>query len=216
MEVADIGGDLSLSPTVDAPGMSLAPAPAAADDPLTSPEHQRGFAALQALVQRGGLEAFEHVLSTRDVDGDGFLTLHDMRVILIVRNFAAGGDTDYRRYRVVPVPRLVYQMTTEELDDLVSLASTDQTGRRVNYAEIVELGASMMEVEGLKQLLSEGFVQILPQSPDEVTADKEYVHTQSAVACDSRVLVLTDCLCLQRWVYARGLGTQPSEPQRYK
>ena len=163
MEVAAVSGDLSLVPE----------AAVACDDPLTSPEHQRGFAILQALVQRGGLEGFEHALRTRDDGGGGFLTLHDMRAILIVRNFAAAGDTDYRRYRVVPVPRLVYQMTMEELDDLVSLASKDLTGRRINYVEIVELGASLMEVEGLKQLLSEGFVQILPQSPDEVSTDED-------------------------------------------
>jgi MFS family permease len=138
-------------------------------------QHQRGFAVLQALVQRGGLEEFERVLRLRDDAGDGFLTLHDMRSVLDVPTHFAAGDVDYRRYRIRTVPRLAYQVTKTELDDLASLPGRDPTGRLINYAELVELGASLMEVEGLKQLLSEGFVQILPQtkSRDEAEAADE-------------------------------------------
>eukprot|EP01043_Picozoa_sp_COSAG02_P069340 COSAG02_NODE_11840_length_1643_cov_20.665901_2_plen_364_part_01 len=143
-------------------------------------QHQRGFAVLQALVQRGGLEAFEQVLRLRDDASDGYLSLHDMRAVLDVPTHFALGDVDYRRYRITAVPRLPYQVTKTELEDLVSLAARDATGLRIHYTELVELGASLMEVEGLKQLLSEGFVQILPQSVEEA-GDEDGGYTRTVL-----------------------------------
>lgn len=143
-------------------------------------QHQRGFAVLQALVQRGGLEAFEQVLRLRDEVGDGYLSVHDMRAVLDVPTHFSAGDVDYRRYRITAVTRLPYQVTKTELEDLVSLAARDAAGRRIHYVELVELGASLMEVEGLKQLLSEGFVQILPQSLEEV-GDEDGGYTRAVL-----------------------------------
>jgi hypothetical protein len=164
LEQAQVAADLALAP--GGAGAQLV------GNTNMDSQHQRGFAVLQAVVQRGGLEAFEQVLRLRDEDGDGFLSLHDMRAVLDVRTHFAAGDADYRRYRITAVPRLAYQVTRVELDDLVSLAARDATGRLVHYTELVDLGESLMEVEGLKQLLAEGFVQILPQSFDE-TPDED-------------------------------------------
>eukprot|EP01043_Picozoa_sp_COSAG02_P045124 COSAG02_NODE_4096_length_5787_cov_2.405767_1_plen_346_part_00 len=143
-------------------------------------QHQRGFAVLQALVQRGGLEAFEQVLRLRDDIGDGYLSVHDMRAVLDVPTHFSAGDVDYRRYRITAVSRLPYQVTKTELEDLVSLAGRDAAGQRIHYVELVELGASLMEVEGLKQLLSEGFVQILPQSLEQV-GDEDGGYTRNVL-----------------------------------
>ena len=130
------------------------------------PQHQAGFAALLAVVQRGGLEELTHALKSRDDVGDGFLTPQDMRRILEAPTHVAYAD--YRRsYRIAPVARRIFQFTAEELDDLLTIAGRDPTGRKVHYQELLDLGASLVEVEGLKQLLSEGFVQILPQARDD-------------------------------------------------
>ena len=155
------------------------------------PQQQRGFAALQALVQRGGLEEMQRVLIERDDEGDGFLSLHDITAVLTdpnVRNARASGTAagwpviegaDYRRmlvddpsdYRRLgldlarPTATRPYYFREDELEDVVLLAARDSTGRKVNYRELVELGASLLEVEGLKKLMTEGYVQILPQAP---------------------------------------------------
>lgn len=172
LEQAQIAADLALAP----PGGDAQLVGSTTMDA----QHQRGFAVLQALVQRGGLQSFEEVLRLRDDSGDGFLTLLDMRAVLNVPTHFASGDADYRRYRIVTAPRLAYQVTKADLDDLVSLAARDMTGRRIHYTELIDLGASLMEVEGLKQLLSEGFVQILPQSPDEA-ADEDGGYTRTVL-----------------------------------
>jgi len=77
--------------------------------PALMPQQQRGFTALQALVQRGGLAEMQRVLTLRDDDDDGFLTMHDMRAVLTdptARNQAASATAagwptvdgaDYRR-----------------------------------------------------------------------------------------------------------------------
>lgn len=174
LEQAQIAADLALAPGPEGHSAQLV------GTTNMDAQHQRGFAVLQAIVQRGGLEAFEQVLRLRDDTGDGFLTLHDMRAVLDVPTHFAAGDVDYRRYRITAVPRLPYQITKTELDDLVSLAAREATGRRIHYTELIDLGASLMEVEGLKQLLSEGFVEILPQHPAEAT-DRDGGYTRSVL-----------------------------------
>ena len=130
--------------------------------PAMMPQQQRGFTALQALVQRGGLAEMQRVLTLRDDDDDGFLTMHDMRAVLTdptARNQAASATAagwptvdgaDYRRMAYLPdyrrlqihreseTPKKNYHLSSTELDDVALLAARDVTGRKVNYRELVE------------------------------------------------------------------------------
>lgn len=54
---------------------------------------------------------------------------------------------------------------------MIQLAKTDHTGRKVDYRELVALGSSLLEVEGLKKLMSESYVQILPQQSGDGSED---------------------------------------------
>ena len=73
------------------------------------PQQHRGFAALQAVVARGGLPGMAHALKLADRDGSGYLSPHDIRAVLTDpsrRNQAASSTAagwpvvdggDYRR-----------------------------------------------------------------------------------------------------------------------
>jgi hypothetical protein len=168
---AGTAGALDRSLPVEVPAESAAAAANAGAGPASMmPQQQRGFTALQALVQRGGLEEMQRVLSQRDDDGDGFLSLYDMRAVLTdpstrnakasemaagwpvaegadYRRMAVGEPGDYRRLGHQlgrPTASRPYYLTEEELEDVVLLAARDVTGRKIHYRELVELGASLL------------------------------------------------------------------------
>ena len=116
---------------------------------------------LQALVQRGGLAEMEHALRSHDPSGSGFLSRQEIHAALPSADYVRLADAaDYRRQRIISVRRPFFQRHV--LDDLLSIAGRDAR-QRINYVELLELGASLQEVQGLNRLMSEGFVQILGQ-----------------------------------------------------
>jgi|EP01046_Picozoa_sp_COSAG06_P023240 hypothetical protein len=92
-----------------------------------SEQNKRGAALLQALVQEGALPELRHAFRTRDPRGTGLLARSNL-------------------------PPPTARWSSRDLDDLLSLVATDRIGR-VRYPELLSLGASMLNVETMKQEL---------------------------------------------------------------
>eukprot|EP01043_Picozoa_sp_COSAG02_P037575 COSAG02_NODE_2831_length_7935_cov_5.630296_3_plen_628_part_00 len=90
-------------------------------------QQKRGAALLQALVQDGALPELERAFMANDPRATGFLTKHDL-----------------------PAPTA--RWSRSDMSDLASLMYMDPLGR-VKYAEILELGLSMVAVESMSKEL---------------------------------------------------------------
>lgn len=90
-------------------------------------QQKRGVVLLQALVEDGALPELQRAFQAKDVRGAGFLSKRDL-----------------------PPPTV--RWSRSDMEDLASLMYTDPIGR-VKYAEIIELGLSMVAVESMRKEL---------------------------------------------------------------